>query len=328
MVVCEDLPPAPMGWLAARWRVERCDPGTRRFEGLLGEARALVVRTYTRVDASLLALAPHLEVVGRAGVGLDNIDVEACRSRGVAVLSTPGANTQGVAEYVFRLVHACVRPVVIVDRAMGRAGWQRARRGAVVPRDLADLTLGIVGLGRIGSRVARIARGYGMEVVYHDVRRIPRAEREGARAVDIDELLASADVVSLHVDARGENRGLLGRAWLSRMRRGVVIVNTSRGMVVDAGALARFLARNPGATAAIDVHEPEPIAQGYPLLGLRNALLTPHTAAATGTSHENMGWVVRGVHDVLVERGVDRPVRRAGRAGPRGGSRSSRKGRK
>lgn len=298
VIILEDIDAEAVAWLRGKCEVVENGAGGD-VDGLLVRAEGVVVRTYTRVDGAFLARAPRLRVVGRAGVGLDNIDVAACRARGVEVVHTPDANTQAVAEYVFALLLDVVRPRERVQEAVALPEWTERRRALVGERQLSDLRLGIVGLGRVGKRVARAARGFGMEVVYHDIAEIAEGLREGARAVGLEELLATSDVVSVHVDARESNRGFFGAERLALMKAGVVLVNTSRGFVVDTAALAGFLRANPAATAVIDVHEPEPFGAGYPLLSCPNARLYPHLGAATRTAHRAMSWVVRDVWRVL-----------------------------
>ncbi len=276
-----------------------CPSDDPRFASLLAEADALLVRTYTRVDDALLARAPRLRVVARAGVGLDNVDVPACTRRGVRVVSTPGANTRAVVELVFAFLLDALRPRVFLDRALDPESWKSLRRELQAPRQLCDLTLGVVGLGKVGSGVARVAAAMDMRVIYHDLLDIPGADRAGAQPVALDDLLARSDVVSLHVDARPGNRHLIGAAQLALCRPDCIILNTSRGFVIDAAALAAFLRTHPGASAVLDVHDPEPFGPDYPLLGLPNAHLAPHIGAATATANRNMSWVVRDLWRVL-----------------------------
>jgi phosphoglycerate dehydrogenase-like enzyme len=299
VVQTEHLDPAAAAWLAERARVAECPSDDPRFASLLAGADALLIRTYTRVDDALLARAPGLRVVARAGVGLDNVDIPACTRRGVRVVSTPGANTRAVVELVFAFLLDALRPRVFLDRALDPESWKNLRRELQAPRQLCDLTLGIVGLGKVGSGVARAAAAMDMRVIYHDLLDIPAANRAGAQPVALDDLLARSDVVSLHVDARPGNRHLIGAAQLARCRPDCIIVNTSRGFVVDAAALAAFLRAHPSASAILDVHEPEPFGPDYPLLGLPNAHLAPHIGAATATANRNMSWVVRDLWRVL-----------------------------
>lgn len=290
---------------ARAWLAERADVRTTPFEdpgalaALLPEARALVVRTYTKVDAALLAKAPNLCVVGRAGVGLDNIDVAACRARGVEVVYTPDANGSAVVELVFAVILDALRPRLFLDAPLDAARWASLRKELTGARQLEGLTIGIVGLGRVGTRIARVAGAFGMKALYTDLKDIPPAERAGAAPTPVDALFAQSDIVTLHVDGRASNRHLVGAAAFAAMKKDVLFVNASRGMVVDHQALAGFLKANPAASAILDVHEPEPIAADHPLLGLKNAHLMPHIGAATAQAHANMSWVVRDVWRVL-----------------------------
>ncbi len=300
VVQSEELSEHALLWLRERCDVVHCRPTQQpEFEEWIRRAEGLVVRTYTRVDAACLASAPMLRVVGRAGVGLDNIDVPACRARGVEVVHTPDANGDAVAEFVFVMLLDALRPRWYVDQPHTPERWSALRQGLIAPRQLGELTLGILGMGKIGRRVARIARAFSMRVLYHDLAEIPAIQREGAEPAAIDRLLGDSDVVSLHVDARAANRHLVNDAFLAKMRDSAVLVNTSRGLVVNAAALARWLRERPDAVALLDVHDPEPFDGTYALLGLPNARLTPHLAAATRTAHENMSWVVRDVWRVL-----------------------------
>ena len=268
---------------------------------MLSKAAGLVVRTYTRVDAALLALAPNLRVVGRAGVGLDSIDVAACRARGIEVVYTPDANASTVAELVFGLLLDVLRPRPRLTRELTTEEWAVARHEHLGERELAGMALGIWGFGRVGSKVARVGRGFAMRVLYHDLRAIPEAERGGAEAVDRDSLLSQADVLSVHVDGRPENRGLITTSTFEAMKPDAVFVNAARGFVVDPLAARAWLDGNPGARAICDVHEPEPLPSDHPLLGHPRALLTPHLGAGTSPAKDRMGRVVEDVWRVLCE---------------------------
>ncbi len=300
VILAEDLAPAAVAFLKERVEVVLC-PATdaARFNELLHTAQGLVVRTYTRVDESLLTRASALRVVGRAGVGLDSIDVAACQARDVRVVYTPEANSQAVAEYVFAMLFDVLRPRLFLERALSLPEWNTLRRELIAPRQLGDLTLGVLGLGRIGTRVARIGASFGMRVLYHDVRDIPAGDRAGAEPVPMDKLLSQCDILSIHVDNRAENRHIIGDNTFSQLKPDSVLVNTSRGFVVDSRALATFLRTNPRAHALLDVHDPEPFREDSPLLGIANAHLSPHIAAATSAAHDAMSWVVRDVCRVL-----------------------------
>jgi len=299
VVQTEELDEPARNWLAERCDVVSCATREARFAELLSRATGLIVRTYTRVDQELLSHALNLRVVGRAGVGLDRIDVAACRQRGIEVVHTPDANSAAVAEYVFALLFDALRPRLFLDRALSEPEWKELRTDLLAKRQLAELTLGILGLGRIGRRVARIARAFGMRVLFHDLRVIPGTDREGAEEVPLDELFTQSDVLSIHIDPRPQNLRFVSAELLARLKPDAIVVNTSRGLMVDHPALAAFLRANPAAAALLDVHEPEPFTAESPLLGLANAHLSPHLAAATALAHGNMSWVVRDVWRVL-----------------------------
>lgn len=300
VLVTEGSHPTPLAWLRERARVVEAGPGSPEFDAALPAAAGLVVRTYTKVNAALLAWSPNLKVVGRGGVGLENIDVPACRARGVEVVYTPDANTQAVAEFVIGYALQLIRPwAVFRDRAYAPAEFKRVRdthRGA----QLNELTFGILGMGRVGRRVGQTAAtGFGAPVIYNDVLDVRSHLTFPATAVDKPTLFREADIVTLHTDMRPGNEHLVGAPLLSLMKPSAILINASRGEVLDAAALAAALREKRIAGAAIDVFDPEPPPANYPLLGLDNVLLTPHMAARTHTAVENMSWVVRDVVDVL-----------------------------
>lgn len=299
VIQTEHLDAQAAAWLAERCRFEKCDSSDPVFAARLREADALVIRTYTQVTREFLAGAPKLKVIGRAGVGLDNVDLKACESRGIRVVNTPDANTRAVIEYVLALMLDATRPRVFVDRALDSARWKSLREELKADRQLCEMTLGIYGLGKIGRQLARAAAAVNMKVVYHDLLDIPVEQRWGAEPVSRDELCARADVLSVHVDGRRSNAGLINAACLSKCKADVVFINTSRGFVVDTHALADFLLAHPQAQALLDVHEPEPFPATYPLVDLPNAHLSAHIASATRLAHRNMSWVVRDVWRVL-----------------------------
>lgn len=300
VVQSEDLNPEPAAWLSERCDLVAC-PADRKdkFGELLHRAKGLVIRTYTRVDGTLLDEAPELRVVGRAGVGLDNVDLELCANRGVTVVHTPEANTTAVVEYVFSLVFDALRPRLFLDRALSKKDWCDLRQSLTARRQLCEVTLGVYGFGRIGRRVAKAATAFGATVIYHDLLEIPENERFGATPVSRDELLAKADILTVHVDGRPENHHLIDTAAVKLLRDDAVVINTSRGHVIDPFALADFMVQHRAALAMLDVHDPEPIEPTSPLLEIPNIHLSPHIAACTEAAHRNMGWVVKDIWRVL-----------------------------
>jgi len=300
VIQSEDLNPEPAQWLAERCDLVACTPDLDKFGELMHGASGLVVRTYTRVDGALLDEASKLRVVGRAGVGLDNIDLDACARRGITVVHTPDANTTAVSEYVFALIFDAIRPRAFLDKVMPKEAWCGVRRELTARRQLSEMTLGIYGLGRIGKRIARAAQGLGVaRVVYNDLLEIPEDQRFGAVPVSRDELLAASDILTVHVDGRAENRHLVDAGAMKTMRPDAVLINTSRGHIVDPYAVADFMLANSGAQAMLDVHDPEPVEATSPLLEIPNVHLSPHIAACTEAAQRNMSWVVKDVWRVL-----------------------------
>lgn len=300
VIQTETLDPTAQAWLREHADLRVCPHESPEFLELLPEAQGLVVRTYTRVDAALLERAPNLRVVGRAGVALENIDIPACRARGVEVVHTPEANTQAVVEFVLCLLLDALRPRVLLDGPLEGRAWHDARNELQGEAHLADLEVGVLGFGRIGSRVGRVLSALGCTVRFHDIRGIPADQQWGCTPVSLDELQRGSRILTIHVDWSAGNHHLVNAGFLQRLRQDCTIVNTSRGLVIDPRALASWIGANPGARALLDVHDPhEPLDPGYPLLGVPNAHLTPHIAAATAPARLNMSWVVRDVVAVL-----------------------------
>ncbi|MCH2149355.1 MAG: hypothetical protein MK095_07965 [Phycisphaerales bacterium] len=286
-ILCDSLQ-----WLSERATVVETAPGDAEFNRLLPNAVALVVRTSTIVDAAMLDAASSLHAVARAGVGLDNIDQEACRERGIEVIHTPDANTQAVVEYVTTIVLDALRPREPLTGGVDRDGWDAIRSADRAYRQMSECRFGVLGFGRIGSRVAEVAAAIGFSTAYTDLRVIPESARHHAIALSLDELLSTSDVLSIHVDGRPSNRDLLGSRELALLPDHALLVNTSRGIIIETNALADRLRATPTFRAVLDVHDREPVPAGHPLLGLPNATLYPHVAARTTSALTNMSQVV------------------------------------
>lgn len=263
------------------------------FDGDLGSRieryDALIVRSATRVSADLIARAPRLRVIGRAGVGVDNVDVGAATKRGIVVVNAPQSTVVSAAEHTIGLLLALVRSIPQAYSALKAGRWERSRFGGV---ELADKTLGLVGFGRIGQQVARRARGLSMHVVAYDPFLAPERMRElGVEPVgNLAEILRTADVISLHSTLTPETRGMIGRAEIALMKEGVRIVNVARGELVDEEALVEALRAGKVAGAAIDVFSQEPYSG--PLLALDNVVVTPHLGASTREAQDRAGVIV------------------------------------
>jgi D-3-phosphoglycerate dehydrogenase len=309
ILVTEGSDSGPLRWLRERAEVVEIGIKDAGFAAALARAHGLVVRTYTRVNDGLLDGAPNLKVVGRGGVGLENIDIAACRRRGVEVVYTPDANTLAVGDFVVGYILQLLRPWNFFRERVYEPKEFKRIRDTVRGRQLNELTIGIVGMGRVGRRVGHIARnGFGMRVLYNDLLDVAAKLDFPAEAVEKERLYREADIVTLHVDMRPGNEKLVGAAQLALMKSTAILINTSRGEVLDAAALAEALRAKRLAGAAIDVFAPEPPGPDLPLLGLENVLLTPHLAARTHTALENMSWVVRDVIEVLEGRPAKYPA--------------------
>jgi len=262
-------------------------------------AHALIVRSETRVTASLMARAPHLRIVARAGTGVDTIDVHAATRRGIAVMNTPGANTVSAGEHAMGLLLALVRRISDAAAALRRGEWDRKRFEGT---ELRGKTMGVVGLGRIGGHVAQLARAFGMQVVGHDPYLLPeRASELHVRLLPLDQLLRTADVVTLHVALTDQTHHLIDANRLKLMKPTAVLINTARGELVDELALADAIKEKRIGGAAIDVFAIEPLPADSPLRSLDRVILTPHLAASTSEAQERVAMEICGaVREALV----------------------------
>jgi glyoxylate reductase len=253
---------------------------------LVSRADGLLCVLTDRVDGALLAAAPRLRAVANCAVGYDNVDLRAAAARGLVVTNTPDVLTETCADFAWALLLAAARRVAEGDRLVRAGRWRGWSPDLLLGRDVHGATLGLIGLGRIGSAVARRAQGFGMRVLYH-ARRPATDAPAGATRVALSRLLAAADFVSVHVPLTAATRHLIGARELARMRRGAVLVNTSRGLVVDEAALVRALASGRLAAAGLDVFEREPAVPAA-LRALPTVVLTPHVASATIATRERM----------------------------------------
>jgi len=242
-----------------------------------------------KVDSKVMANCSNLRVISNYAVGFDNIDVEAATKRGIVVTNTPGVLTETVADFAWALLMASARRVAEADKFTRAGRWKIWGPTLLCGTDVFGKTLGLVGAGRIGSSVARRAAGFKMHVLYTDTLRKEDLEKEtGARFVGLDELLAESDFVSLHVSLTEETHHMIGEKELGKMKRTAMLINTSRGPVVDQGALYRALKSKVIAGAALDVFEEEPIRASNPLLKLGNIVVAPHISSASVETREEM----------------------------------------
>lgn len=198
-----------------------------------------------------------------------------------------------------------IRPITRIEHHLVDTAWHELRQQAITPNTCVGARLGIVGFGKIGSNLACVASALSMDVIYHDIREITEHEQAGAESVSLDELAGTSDVISIHVDGRASNRHLISKAFFDQLKPSAIILNTSRGFVVDEHAAADFAKNNPDARLILDVHNPEPISVDSPLNAIANVIRTPHIAAGTQSAKEQMSWVVRDVVRVLVGQGPE-----------------------
>lgn len=265
-------------------------PSEDGYQKVLRDSEAIIIGTGA-VDAEFLDEAPKLGIAARFGVGYDNVDVEECSRRGIHVTHTPDVLSSAVADLTLGLTLSLLRGIVDAN-AFARGEWSQRRSRLPFGRDMEGMTLGIVGLGRIGAEVARRANGFGMRIVYSDV--VRRSDLEsglGVEFVGFEELLRESDVVSIHVPLLSSTRHLMGREELKLMKPTSVIINTSRGLTIDQGALILALEEGWIAGAGLDVFEDEPLPADSPLTKIGNVVLTPHIGSATIETRRRMAEV-------------------------------------
>jgi D-3-phosphoglycerate dehydrogenase len=251
---------------------------------------ALVIRSGTKVTAEVIAAADRLRVIGRAGIGVDNVDVEAATKKGIIVMNTPGGSNVTTAEHAITLLLALARSVPQAAAAVRAGRWERSKW---LGTEVCNKILGIVGLGNIGAIVAERALGLRMKVIAYDPFVTAEvAARLRVELVSLDELWARADFVTVHTPLTAETRGLIGRDTLARMKRGVRLVNCARGGIIDEAALADAIRSGHVAGAALDVLEQEPPPKDYPLLQLEQVICTPHLGASTGEAQVNVAIAI------------------------------------
>lgn len=296
IVISEFMDAAALGNLGSRFDVRYDkDLVDRPMElaELLADADALIVRNRTMVDGSLIASGPKLRVVGRLGVGLDNIDLHACAARGILVIPATGANAQAVAEYVIAAALLLLRRAYESTQDVAAGGWPRAALSS--GRELAGKTLGLIGFGGIGRLTGKLARALGTRAIGFDAHISPSSpiwSEEATTPRSFAEVVAEADVVSLHVPLTQATRSLMDGARIATMKHNAILINTSRGGVVDETALADALRAHRLGGAALDVFEREPLPAGSPLEGCPNLLLTPHIAGVTRESNERVSMLI------------------------------------
>ncbi len=265
----------------------------------ISDCDALIVRSETKVTAELMDAAKILRVIGRAGVGVDNIDVSAATARGIVVMNAPDGNTITTAEHTIALLVALARSVAQANQSLKAGNWKRKQFIGV---ELQGKTLGIIGLGRIGRAVAARARAFGMKIVAHDPFIAPDQARDlEIEAAPLDEVFARADFLTVHTPLTAETRGIVGPEAFRKMKKGVRVINCARGGLVDEGALYDAIKSGIVAGAALDVFEQEPPPADHPLLALDEVIATPHLGASTTEAQEGVAFTVaEQVRDYLL----------------------------
>ncbi len=267
--------------------VEAYGSSPEKILELVRDVEAIAVRSETKITAQVLAAAPKLKVVGRAGVGVDNVDVEAATERGVIVMNTPSGNTIATAELTFTHLLCGARPVPQAAASMRAGNWDRKSFSGI---ELFRKTLGIVGLGRIGSEVAKRAQAFGMRVLAYDPYLAPsRAKAMQIESVSLDELLAQSDYITVHMPLTDDTHYMIDEAALAKCRKGVRLFNCARGGIIKEAALLAALKSGQVASAGLDVYEDEPLAKDSPFRSLPNVVLTPHLGASTAEAQESVG---------------------------------------
>jgi len=299
IVLAEKVSPATLAIFQQEpgWNVVTADQIKNGLPAELEDADALVVRSAVQADAKLLESAPKLRVIGRAGVGVDNIDTDAATRRGIVVMNTPGANAIAVAELTLGLMVSMARAIPRANATMHEGKWEKK---SLQGRELRGKTLGIVGLGRIGLEVARRARAFGMELIGYDPFIAPVIARENdVTLVPIDEIFRRSDYLTLHVGLTAQTEGMINATSLAIMKKGVRIINCARGELIVEQALADALKSGHVAGAALDVFHQEPL-KDSPFFAMENVILSPHIAGATDEAQEAIGiQLARQVRDYL-----------------------------
>jgi D-3-phosphoglycerate dehydrogenase / 2-oxoglutarate reductase len=283
------------------WTVVTADQLNGNLAGALPDADALIVRSAVNVNGDVLRHAGKLRVIGRAGVGVDNIDLEAATKAGIAVMNTPGANAVAVAEHTLALMLGLARFIPRADATTRAGKWEKK---SLQGTELRGKTLGIIGLGRIGMEVARRAKAFEMKIIAHDPFVAAGVAREmEIQLADLDQVYAAADYLTLHVGLTPQTTGMINEHSIKKMKKGVRLVNCARGELVDEAALAAALASKHVAGAALDVFTEEP-PKSSPLLALENVIMTPHIAGSTNEAQDAVGVQIASQVREYLKRGV------------------------
>ncbi|MBF0122335.1 MAG: phosphoglycerate dehydrogenase [Candidatus Omnitrophica bacterium] len=270
---------------------------------IIGEYDALIVRSGTQVTEEIIEAAGKLKVIGRAGVGLDNVDLKAATKKGIIAMNTPGGNTTSTAEHAFSLIMALARNIPQAHGSMKAGKWERNKFQGV---ELYGKTLGVIGLGRIGSTVAKFAQGFGMAIKAYDPFLSPEmAAKRGITMSTLEDLFKNSDFITIHVPKTDETKGMIGEKQIDLMKKSVRLINCARGGIIDEAALAKALETKRIAGAALDVYDEEPPKPDLPVLKFDNCVTTPHLGASTAEAQVNVAIeVAYSVRDALLGKGI------------------------
>ena len=311
IIVCDPISPKGIALLQQRSEFQVVVLEKRLSEAellpLVRDAAALVVRSETKITRAVMEAALKLRVVGRAGVGVDNVDVEAATQRGVVVMNTPGGNTISTAELTFSMLMALARKIPQANASMKAGEWNRK---SFQGTELYNKALGILGLGRIGSEVARRAIAFGMRVYAYDpYLSLARAKALQVEMAELDDLYPNVDFLTVHMPMSEETKGMVNTAAFAKMKRGVRILNCARGGIVNEADLLAAIQSGQVAGAALDVYEAEPLPKDSPLRALPQVIMTPHLGASTEEAQDNVGIeVAEAITDFLVQGAVRNAV--------------------
>jgi D-3-phosphoglycerate dehydrogenase len=292
VVVAGRIHPAGIEILETQARVVVAEESFEAVVSHAEDAEAILVRSRPALDEPLMAACPRLKCVARYGVGVDSVDLEAATRLGLPVLYAPGQNSDAVAEHTLMLMLAVAKGLRCLDAGVRRGEWGAIRKSSGI-LELRGMVAGIIGVGNIGRRVARLAATFGMDVLGYDpYLSAEELERRGARKVDLPALLRASDLVTLHCPLTSETRQIINRKSLAQMKTGAILINTARGPVVDLAALRDVLTEGRLMGAGLDVFDPEPPGANHPLYGLDQVVLTPHLAGLSERAYRAMATFV------------------------------------
>jgi D-3-phosphoglycerate dehydrogenase / 2-oxoglutarate reductase len=282
ILISQKIDPAGLALFGEEYEVVAPEGFTQEsFDALALDADAIVLRTNVRVSSQVIAGARNLKIISRTGAGVDNIDLEAARKKGITVCNLPALNTVSVAEHTVSLLLTAAKRLPLLDRGVRNGTWA-ATRNLNAPVELRDKTLGVVGLGAIGSAVARICQfGLGMRILAYDPYAAPHSFAGYEATEDLMQVAQEGDAVTLHVPGMSSTNGMIDRGFISAMKPGAILVNCARGSVVDEAALIEALQAGRIGGAALDAFQTEPLPADHPFMSMENVVLTPHAAALT-----------------------------------------------